>query len=138
MSIDHELWLQKQGVKIVNRRTLRRVHQPGYINWAGEREDGRIDWSEEYTTTNEEVYQVELNERTIDRLQRLESMVQVAMEHASRANPTGMGRTGGVGSFYMDNLERHHELLQENAMYRDSWREFQSIRVLLGETPHWP
>lgn len=138
MSEDHEKWLRQQGVKIVGRHTLRRAHQPSYINWASERDDGLIDWSEQYTTTTEEVYQVELDERTIDRLQRLESIVQIAMEHASRANPTGMGRSGSVGRFYMDNLERHHELLQENAMYRDSWREFQSIRVLLGETPHWP
>lgn len=138
MAIDHDEWLRKQGVKITGRHTLRRAHQPTYMNWASGREDGRIDWSEQYTTTEEQVYQVEIDERTVDRLQRLESIVQIAMEHASRVNRKSPDRSGSVGQFYMDNSQRHHELLKENSMYRDAWQEFQTIRVLLGETPHWP
>jgi hypothetical protein len=38
----------------------------------------------------------------------------------------------------LENKERHLELLKENSMYQDAWKEFQSIRALLGETPHWP
>ena len=30
------------------------------------------------------------------------------------------------------------ELIKDNEMYRTAWKEFQTIRVLLGETPHWP
>lgn len=138
MALDHDEWLRQQGVRITGRHTLRRAHQPTYMNWASDLKDGRIDWSEQYTTTEEQVYTVELDERTLDRLQRLESIVQIAMEHASRVNRTSPDRSGSVGQFYIDNSQRHHALLKENSMYRDSWKEFQSIRVLLGETPHWP
>lgn len=144
MSIDHESWLRKQGVKITGRHTLRRAAgQPGYINWASGQGDGRIDWSEQYTTTTEQVYQVELDERTIERLERMESDIHHAIEYANRkyTSRSAVGYTGGpsdVTQFFIDNKERHLELLQENSMYKDAWKEFQSIRVLLGETPHWP
>lgn len=143
MSEDHEQWLRRQGVKIVGRHTLRRAHQPSYINWASDREDGRIDWSEQYTTTTEEVYQVELDERTIGRLERMEADIKHAIEFANRTHGghlTGYRGPGpsDISDFYIENKERHLDLLKENSMYRDAWKEFQSIRVLLGETPHWP
>jgi hypothetical protein len=134
MAIDHDEWLRKQGVKITGRYTLRRASIPSYMLYP---KDEPIDWAPAETIT-EQVYQVEIDERTLDRLQRLESIVQIAMEHASRVNRTSPDRSGSVGQFYMDNSERHRELLKENSMYRDVWEEFQSIRVLLGETPHWP
>lgn len=134
MSIDHDEWLRKQGVKITGRYTLRRASIPPYMLYP---KDEPIDWAPAETTT-EQVYQVELDERTLDRLQRLESIVQIAMQHASRVNRTSPDRSGSVGQFYIDNSHRHHELLKENSMYRDAWKEFQTIRVLLGETPHWP
>jgi hypothetical protein len=134
MSTDHDEWLRKQGVKITGRYTLRRASIPPYMLYP---KDEPIDWAPAETTT-EQVYQVELDERTLDRLQRLESIVQIAMQHASRVNRTSPDRSGSVGQFYIDNSHRHHELLKENSMYRDAWKEFQTIRVLLGETPHWP
>jgi hypothetical protein len=143
MTLDHEKWLRQQGVKIVGRHTLRRWEDPGYMNWASDREDGRIDWSERYFAREEQVYQVELDERTIERLERMEADIRHAIEFANRkytARPSS-GYTGGpsdVTQFFIDNKERHLELLHENSMYRDAWKEFQSIRVLLGETPHWP
>ena len=150
MNLDHEQWLRQQGVKITGRHTLRRGHLPSYTNWASERdslanserEDGRIDWSEQFTTTTEQVYQVELDERTIERFERTESDIKHALETANRRS-NSPGYRGPIGpndisDFYIKNRERHFELLQENSMYRDAWREFQSIRVLIGETPHWP
>ena len=134
MSIDHDEWLRKQGVKITGRYTLRRASIPPYMLYP---KDEPIDWAPAETTT-EQVYQVELDERTLDRLQRLESIVQIAMQHASRVNRTSPDRSGSVGQFYIDNSHRHHELLKENSMYRDAWKELQTKRVLLGETPHWP
>jgi hypothetical protein len=135
MSEDHEKWLRKQGVKIVGRHTLHRASMPRFHHEVIT--DGKIA-NTTFETTTEQVYQVELDERTLDRLQRLESIVQIAMEHASRVNRTSPDRSGSVGQFYIDNSHRHHELLKENSMYRDAWKEFQTIRVLLGETPHWP
>lgn len=146
MTFDHESWLRKQGVRIIDRHTLRRAHQPSYpsyMNWDSDRADDRIDWSEQFTTTEEHVYTVELDERTIERLERMEVDIHHAIDYANRKyTPRGaVGYNGGpsdVAHFFIDNKERHLELLQENSMYRDAWKEFQSIRVLLGETPHWP
>lgn len=143
MSTDHEEWLRKQGVKITGRHTLHRAQQPSYMNWGSDREDGRINWAEQYTTTQEQVYTVELDERTIERLERMEADIHHAIDYANRKYTSrgAVGYRGGpsdVTQFFIDNKERHLELLQENSMYRDAWKEFQSIRVLLGETPHWP
>jgi hypothetical protein len=140
MSEDHEKWLSKQGVKITGRHTLRRTSIPPYMLYP---KDEPIDWAP-METISERVYQVELDERTIERLQRHEAMVTNAIEHASRLNrqgqfnSIGQFNTSGVVQYFIDNSNRHHELLKENPMYRDAWKEFQSIRVLLGETPHWP
>jgi hypothetical protein len=143
MAFDHESWLRKQGVKIVGRYTLRRARAPSYMNWDIDREDGCIDWSDQFTATEEQVFQVELDQQTIERLERFESTVKNALEHANRFNGRSQSGYSGYGpnevsDFMIENKERHLELLKENSMYRDAWKEFQSIRVLLGETPYWP
>ena len=144
MSFDHESWLRKQGVRITGRHTLRRTSAPSYMNhWASDQEDGRIDWAKQYTTTQEQVYTVELDERTIERLERMEADIHHAIDYANRnyTSRSDIGYKGGpsdVTAFFIENKERHEELLKENSMYRDAWKEFQSIRALLGETPHWP
>ena len=140
MADSHESWLRKQGVKIVGRHTLRRASAPSYMNWGSDREDGRIDWSDQFTTTQEQVYQVELDEQTIGKFERLESTVKYALEYMDRKHgrQTYAPPSNDVADYYIENKERHLELLKENSMYRDAWQEFQSIRVLLGETPHWP
>lgn len=144
MAFDHELWLKAQGIKITGRQTLRRMLDPGYMNWGPEREDGRIDWSaEQYKIREERLYQVELTEQTIERLEMHEASMRHAIDYANRKYTARIssGYSGGpsdVTAFFIENKERHQELLNENSMYRDAWREFQSIRVLLGESPHWP
>jgi len=140
MADDHESWLRKQGVRITGQHTLRRASTPGYMNWDSDQADGRIDWSGDLKTTTEQVYQVELDERTIGKFERLESTVKYALEYMNRKHggQRPSAPSNDVADYYIDNKERHLELLQENSMYRDAWREFQSIRVLLGETPHWP
>jgi hypothetical protein len=143
MSIDHEKWLRTQGVKIVGRHALRRASTPGYMNWDSDLEDGRIAWADQFTTTEEHVYTVELDQQTIERLERFESTIKNALEFANRqysVRQTGYSGYGpnDVSDFMMENKERHLALLKENSMYRDVWKEFQTIRVLLGETPHWP
>jgi hypothetical protein len=145
MAFDHESWLRKQGVKIVGRHALRRAVDPGYMDWGSNWADGRIDWSaERYTVREECVYTVELDQQTIEKLERMEADVHHAIDYANRKYHTARGSSGYTGGpsdvtqFFIDNKERHLELLQENSMYRDAWKEFQSIRVLLGESPHWP
>ena len=138
MAADHEKWLQGQGVRIMDHRTLRRAHIAPYSVCAS---DDPINWAPLKTTT-ETMYQVELDERTIERFERTESDIKHALETANRRSNSpgyrGPISTSDISEFYIKNRERHFELLQENSMYRDAWREFQSIRVLIGETPHWP
>lgn len=143
MALDHEQWLRQQGVRITGRHTLRRASAPSFMNWANDQEHDRIDWSDQYTTSEEQVYQVELDERTIERLGRMEADIHHAIDYANRKYTARVasGYKGGpsdVTQFFIENKERHLELLKENSMYRDAWKEFQSIRALLGETPHWP
>jgi hypothetical protein len=135
MSEDHEKWLSKQGVKITGQHTLRRSSIPPYMLYP---KDEPIDWAP-IETISEQVYQLEMDERTVERLRRSDIMITNAMEHAARLNSQGQAiHNGSVGHYFVENCNRHHELIKENEMYRDAWREFQSIRVLLGETPHWP
>jgi hypothetical protein len=136
MAEDHEEWLRKQGVKIIGRNTLHRASMPSYRDWA-QGGDMSIDFGPMDIKT-EQVYQVEMCERTIENLRRNDSMLTSAMEHAGRLTRQGILNSNSVGQYFIDNSRRHHELIKENAMYRDAWKEFQTIRVLLGETPHWP
>ncbi len=136
MSDDHEQWLRKQGVKIVGRHTLHRTSMPSYRDWA-QGGDESIDFGPMEVRT-EQVYQVEMDERTIERLKHNELMIINALEHAARLNRQGFLNSNSVGQYFIENSNRHHELLKENSMYKDAWKEFQTIRVLLGETPHWP
>ncbi len=148
MAFDHEKWLREQGIKITGRHTLRRAVNLGYMDWANSRDDGRIDGAHEFLTQKEEqVYQVEIDEATIERLERFESTVKIAINDTyntpyDRNRRSYAGYSGynpnEVADFMIENRERHLELLKENEMYRDAWKEFQAIRVLLGETPHWP
>ena len=134
MSTDHEEWLRKQGVKMVNQYTLRRPKLPSYYEWIDQKQNDPLDWAPE----TEQVYQVEIDERTVERLRRSDLMITNAMEHAARLNRQGLVVSGSVGQYFVDNCNRHHELIRDNEMYREAWKEFQTIRVLLGETPHWP
>ena len=143
MAFDHEEWLRKQGVKITGRHTLRRASTPSYYNWSSDMDNDRIDWADQFTTTEERVFQVELNEQTIERFERMESDIRHAHDYANRkyASRSAIGYAAGpsdVTQFFIENKQRHLELLHENSMYKDAWKEFQSIRALLGETPHWP
>ena len=148
MAFDHEKWLRAQGIKITDRRTLRRAVNLGYMDWANSRDDGLIDWTQEFLTQKEEqVYQVEIDEATIERLEQFESTVKRAINDTystpyDRKRGYYAGYSGynpnELADYMIANRERHLELLKENEMYRDAWKEFQAIRVLLGETPHWP
>jgi Mor family transcriptional regulator len=128
MSEDHEEWLRKQGVRVTGRSTLRHASMPAF-SWMND--DSPVDWMPDATIRTEQVYTVELTETILKKLQYNEDRLQHIHEYAKR--------TGGMPeSYFLDNSERHRNLLQENQMYKDAWKEFQTIRALLGETPHWP
>jgi len=126
MADDHAEWLRKQGAKVVGQRTLRHLQSefPRYLN-----PDTAIDF--EMATRHSVLYQIEVPEDIVKKWEYHEARLNHVIEYAER-----MGSM--PASYFLDNSDRHRKLLEENQMYRDAWREFQSIRALLGETPHWP
>jgi hypothetical protein len=127
MSKDHEEWLRKHGVRVTGKSTRRHALMPAF---GFMKDNDSIDWAPQ-TIQTEDVYNVELTESLINRLQNIEDQLEWVTQHAQK--------TGGhIASFFLSNSERHLELIKENPMYRDAYREFQSIRALLRETPHWP
>lgn len=128
MSDSHESWLSKQGARVVGRHVVRKASLPRFTM-----QDEPIDWAP-LTTTTENVLQVEINEATVDRLKYNEDMLHRAMSYVQKP----MYNSPNMGQYFVDKHTRHLELLKENPMYRDAWKEFQSIRALLGEDPYWP
>jgi hypothetical protein len=143
MAVDHITWLKKQGVKITGQHILRRVNVPPF--YGAVPQTSAIDWAPMDSTT-EHVYQVELDERTIERFEHNQTTIERALDHANVYNSRPQSGYSGhrgrsqldVSDFFIQNRERHLALLKENPMYKDAWKEFQSIRALLGENPHWP
>ena len=135
MSDNHVEWLQKQGVRIMDRRTLRRAHIAPYSVCAS---DDPINWTPIESIT-ESVYQVELTEKLIERFEYNESAMAHAIDYVARKHgQKSYLNNNSYSEFHIDNSERHAALLKDNQMYRDAWKEFQSIRALLGETTTWP
>jgi hypothetical protein len=134
MSSDHEEWLHKHGVKVTGHRTLRRALMPHY-NYSND----PIDWAPVETTT-EPVYEAEIPARAVDSLMRNESTLRHAITHVTKGSYSAgnLSNTATIAEFYIQQREKHYELLKDNQMYKDAWKEFQSIRALLGEEPYWP
>lgn len=134
MSIDHEEWLRKQGAKVVGRHQLRKASLPRFSF-----SEDPIEWAPLSTSTID-VFQVELSEQTIEKFERNENIIARAHEFSTRTNRFSQPYFGSgpndISDFLISNRERHYELLKENEMYREAWKEFQAIRVLLGETPY--
>ena len=134
MSNDHQEWLYTQGATVTGQRTLRRALMPRF-NYSSE----PIDWAP-IESQHEQVYQVEMPERTVDLLMRNENTLRHAVTHVIKGSYSAgnLSNTGTIAEFYIQQREKHYQLLKENQMYKDAWKEFQSIRALLGEDPYWP
>jgi len=128
MSDNHERWLKEQGASIVGRRLARRVrYDPmAFI------ESSKLSYDSHFLNQEEDtIFQIEASVETVDKWYYAHQRLSNVYEYAER--------TGGMPEdFFIKNNERHRALLRDNPMYRDAWKEFQSIRALVGENTAWP
>lgn len=131
MSKDLEEWLVDQGVTVLGRRSLYRAYEnprlTGFVdepNLAAQ-EISRI-------LESENIYKIETSTGVIKRWKRQSDQMQAAITWAN------INTHGHVGSYFTEQYQRHLQLLAENPMYRQAWKEFQEMRALLGETTQWP
>jgi hypothetical protein len=127
MSDSHDEWLKEQGARVIEKRPLRRVlFQPFSFSESPDINTAMLDIDHE-----DHVYKIEVTSATLKKWQmyesRLHHVIKYADEHDS--SPT---------NFYLDNRSKHNDLLVNNPMYREAWKEFQSIRALLGQDTYWP
>lgn len=126
MSDDHETWLREQGARIVGKQSLRR-----YILDRMPLDYTAADMTATVNTAEDYLYHLEVPAALVNRWGKTSRQLKHLIELADRHNSSPV-------SEYAKGVERHHELLHENPMYREAWREFQSIRALLGEDTYWP
>lgn len=127
MSDSHDEWLKEQGARVIEKRSLRRAFlQPFSFSGIDDIND-----TINYRECEEHLYKIEVTSATLKKWQmyesRLNHVIKYADEHDS--SPT---------NFYLDNRVKHQDMLVNNPMYREAWKEFQSIRALLGQDTHWP
>jgi hypothetical protein len=126
MADDHESWLQEQGARIVGRQPLRRyILDRMPVNYTATDMMATVNTAEDY------LYHLEVPAALVKRWSKTSRQLKYLIELADRHNSSPVTE-------YAKGVERHHELLHENPMYREAWREFQSIRALLGEDTYWP
>lgn len=127
MAEDHEEWLRRQGVGVSN-VTLR--HRAVMDRFGYHAPDEPIEWAPQ-TVMQDRIYHIQVHEKTIQDWQHNERKLRDIMEYAERI--------GNIpASYFLDQSNRHRELLADNQMYREAWKEFQAIRTLLGERANWP
>jgi hypothetical protein len=127
MADSHDEWLQEQGARVIEKRSLRRAFfQPFSFSVIDDIND-----TINYRECEEHLYKIEVTSATLKKWQmyeaRLEHVIRYADEHDT--SPT---------NFYIDNRAKHNDMMVNNPMYREAWKEFQSIRALLGQDTHWP
>lgn len=127
MADSHDEWLQEHGVRVIEKRPLRRAFfQPFSF-----KESPDIDTAITYSEHEEHLYKIEVSSATLKKWQmyeaRLHHVIKYADDHDS--SPT---------NFYLDNRAKHDDMMVNNPMYREAWKEFQSIRALLGQDTYWP
>jgi hypothetical protein len=127
MSNSHDEWLQEQGVRVIEKRPLRRaLFQP--ISF---RQSPDIDTAITYSDYEDHLYKIEVTGAMLKKWQMCEARLDHVIRYADKqdTSPT---------SFYLDNRAKHNDMMVNNPMYREAWQEFQSIRALLGQDTYWP
>lgn len=132
MSQDHEEWLVDQGVTVLGRRPLYRAYAnprlTGFVDEPNPTQALEISRILE----SENIFKIEASTGVIKRWKRQSDQIQAAITWAN------VNTHGHVGSYFTEQYQRHLQLLAENPMYRQAWKEFQEVRILLGETTQWP
>jgi len=86
----------------------------------------------------ENAYKLEVNTRTVEHWMSTDETLEHIRGMARKSTASMAGLYYTESDYVANSRERHRDLLHNNQMYRDSWREFQAMRALLGEDQGWP
>ena len=79
-------------------------------------------------TEEDSVYTIEIAGPALRELKNKSARLDHIIEWGRKNNRS-------VSEYLHEQIDRHHRLLEENSMYKDAYKEFMSIRALLGEHP---
>lgn len=116
-------WLEEQGARVVSKRPLRRVSFKSI--------DTSFHADVEYIQNQIEedhVFTVEMSGPVLRNIKGKAARLDHIMEWAKKNNSS-------VSQYFHEQIKRHYTLLEDNPMYKDAYKEFMSIRALLGEEP---
>jgi len=126
-----EKWLVDTGAHILDRNEYQRYSSYNNFSYApGSAMDKNVNM---IYSEPEYVYKLEVSTRTIDKWiddsRKIAHIMSMSRRSSSCYNES---------DYVVKVRERHTALLKDNQMYKDSWREFQAMRSLLGEDSGWP
>jgi len=117
-------WLEEQGARVVSKRPLyRAIYTMPMVS-----ED--IEYNNDFSIRSDldHVYTVEIPGPALRDIKGRVARLGHIMDWAKRNNSS-------VSQYFHEQVRRHYVLLEDNPMYRDAYKEFMSIRALLGEEP---
>lgn len=129
---EQEQWLEQQGVYVKGVRSLRSISTTPMLSTDYYNDNSLTAMQAHARVWEEPVYTVEVRASTVKQWQAMDKRMNYIAGAGGEFN--GWSDPGD----FVKAWRRHQQLLDQNPMYRESWTEFQSIRALLGETPHWP
>jgi hypothetical protein len=118
-------WLEEQGARVVSKRPLRRVSFKPLDMADIHRAD--IEYIQN-KIEEDHVFTVEIPGPLLRELKGKAARLDHILEWGRKHNSS-------VSEYFHEQINRHYALLEENSMYKDAYREFMSIRALLGEEP---
>jgi hypothetical protein len=119
-------WLEEQGARVVSKRPLRRVSFKPLDPFDVLRSD--LEYIQ-HQIEEDHVFTVEIPGPVLRDIKGRVTRLHHIMGWAERNNSS-------VSQYFNEQVRQHYALLEDNAMYRDAYKEFMSIRALLGEEPH--
>lgn len=135
--MDHtrlEAWVADEGANIRGRTPLRRaILRP--LDWNSL--DQPLDGSSTDVVTQEGwIYDLRIHDTVLENWRyQQEKFKHFAKEAESTGRTHGYFR---IDAHWNEQKQRHYRLLAEDPVYKQAWQEFQAMRSLLGEDPHWP
>lgn len=116
-------WLEEQGARVVSKRPLRQVSFKA-LDTSFHTD---IDFIQ-HRIEEDHVFTVEIPGPVLRDIKGKATRLDHIMEWANKNNTS-------VSQYFHEQVKRHYALLEDNPMYRNAYKEFMSIRALLGEEP---
>jgi hypothetical protein len=116
-------WLEEQGARVVSKRPMRRVS----FKFQDTSFHTDIDFIQ-HQIEEDHVFTVEIPGPVLRDIKEKAARLDHIMEWTKKNNSS-------ASQYFHEHIKRHHALLEDNPMYRDAYKEFMSIRALLGEDP---